>query len=399
MMVAVGFSPRLAIQKGGRRGATLERALIPFHSTVATRRHILSVLLPWVETHGYHRDFATREGSCPFLHFPVTACVLALGCPQSSVGRQMTDPENFEVFVRNYQDMVFSTALRLLGNPADAEDIAQTVFLKAYERFAELSHSPTLGGWLKAVATNLSLNHLSRYRARWRFFSELRTDDSEFVDDQPAPEAPEQSLAEADDRRWLKRDPPTPRRPTRAPSALSFSGSQLRGDRRDAGHFSGQGQDRHSSRAPSLAQDCPARGLSELGANRGAPVSRRATRRRENPLAAFPCGPPCNDSRVVCRPVSHLIPHALVPMEPDPRLEHFIDEQLRRLPPLTAPLTLLTRVMTAIATRAGLPWWSRRGGTGRARCKRRCWSWPWRRPPWPSAAIWFWARDSARIRN
>jgi RNA polymerase sigma-70 factor (ECF subfamily) len=118
----------------------------------------------------------------------------------------MTDPENFEVFVRNYQDMVFSTALRLLGNSADAEDIAQTVFLKAYERFAELSHSPAVGGWLKAVATNLSLNHLSRYRARWRFFSEMRSeeDDSEFIEDQPAPDALEQSLAQADDRRWLE---------------------------------------------------------------------------------------------------------------------------------------------------------------------------------------------------
>ena len=70
-----------------------------------------------------------EKGPFLFCNFPVTACVLALGCPQSSVGRQITDPENFEVFVRNYQDMVFSTALRLLGNPADAEDIAQTVFL------------------------------------------------------------------------------------------------------------------------------------------------------------------------------------------------------------------------------------------------------------------------------
>jgi RNA polymerase sigma-70 factor, ECF subfamily len=118
----------------------------------------------------------------------------------------MTDPEIFEVFVRNYQDMVFSTALRLIGNPADAEDIAQTVFLKAYERFAELAHSPAVAGWLKAVATNLSLNHLSRYRARWRFFSEMRSeeDDGEFVEDQPAPDALEQSLAQADDRRWLE---------------------------------------------------------------------------------------------------------------------------------------------------------------------------------------------------
>jgi RNA polymerase sigma-70 factor, ECF subfamily len=78
-----------------------------------------------------------------------------------------------------YQDMVFSTAARLTGNDAQAEDIAQDVFLKAYENFEHLRSSPTAGGWLKTVATRLTLNHLSRYRRRWRFFSELRRDDSD----------------------------------------------------------------------------------------------------------------------------------------------------------------------------------------------------------------------------
>ena len=85
----------------------------------------------------------------------------------------MTDAEHFEAFVREFQDMVFATAVRLLGNPAEAEDVAQTVFLRAFERFATIGHSPTAPGWLKTVATNLCLNHLSRYRARWQFFSEL----------------------------------------------------------------------------------------------------------------------------------------------------------------------------------------------------------------------------------
>ncbi len=75
-----------------------------------------------------------------------------------------------------YQDMVFSTAARLTGNDAQAEDIAQEVFLKAYEHFPSLRSSPTAGGWLKTVATRLTLNHLSRYRRRWRFFSEMGTD-------------------------------------------------------------------------------------------------------------------------------------------------------------------------------------------------------------------------------
>jgi len=77
-----------------------------------------------------------------------------------------------------YQDMVFSTAARLLGNEAQAQDVAQDVFLKAFENFEQLRTSTTKGGWLKTVTTNLSLNHLSRYRRRWRFFSEFHRDEA-----------------------------------------------------------------------------------------------------------------------------------------------------------------------------------------------------------------------------
>jgi RNA polymerase sigma-70 factor, ECF subfamily len=94
---------------------------------------------------------------------------------------------DFTTFMRNYQDMVFSTAARLTGNDAQAEDISQEVFLKAYENYSHLSTSPTAGGWLKTVATNLSLNHLSRYRNRWRFFSEFKRDTGA-GDDRDAPE-------------------------------------------------------------------------------------------------------------------------------------------------------------------------------------------------------------------
>jgi RNA polymerase sigma-70 factor (ECF subfamily) len=75
--------------------------------------------------------------------------------------------------MRKYQDMVFTTSARLVRNDAQAEDISQEVFIKAYENFEMLSASPAAGGWLKTVATNLSLNHLQRYRNRWRFFSEI----------------------------------------------------------------------------------------------------------------------------------------------------------------------------------------------------------------------------------
>jgi RNA polymerase sigma-70 factor, ECF subfamily len=118
----------------------------------------------------------------------------------------MTESTNFESFMRAYQNMVFSTAVRLLGNDAEAQDIAQDVFLKAYERFQELSQSPTVGGWLKTVTTNLCLNHLSRYRARWRFFSEMlsRDDDDDATLDIPAPDTMSDKVDEADYRRLLE---------------------------------------------------------------------------------------------------------------------------------------------------------------------------------------------------
>jgi len=111
----------------------------------------------------------------------------------------MTDAQQFEAFMQNYQNMVFSTAIRLVANQAEAEDITQDVFLKAYERFADLRQSPTAGGWLKTVATNMSLNHLSRYRARWSFFSELAAPGGDEPEkDFPAPQDLEEELAQAD---------------------------------------------------------------------------------------------------------------------------------------------------------------------------------------------------------
>jgi RNA polymerase sigma-70 factor (ECF subfamily) len=115
----------------------------------------------------------------------------------------MSDQTKFAEFMRAYQNMVFSTAVRLLGNEIEAEDISQEVFLKAFEHFESLSSSPTAGGWLKTVTRNLCLNHLTRYRARWRFFSEFFSGDDESDErpfDVPAPETSSTQAHEADQR-------------------------------------------------------------------------------------------------------------------------------------------------------------------------------------------------------
>ena len=149
----------------------------------------------------------------------------------------MTDADRFEAFIREYQDMVFATAVRLLGNPVDAEDVSQTVFLKAYERFDEMGTSPTVAGWLKTVTTNLCLNHLGRYRSRWRLFSELRRDDDEAGFEEGVPDTAVAGAAlDEDDRRRqleeaLRRLPDSP---ARAARVVSLRRAELSADCRHA---------------------------------------------------------------------------------------------------------------------------------------------------------------------
>ena len=108
--------------------------------------------------------------------------------------------------------MVFATAVRLLGRPAEAEDVAQSVFLKAFERFSALDGNPAAPGWLKTVTTNACLNHLARHRSRWRLFSELDRPQGHAGPGlafsallrAPAGQEPDRAYAEADESRRLE---------------------------------------------------------------------------------------------------------------------------------------------------------------------------------------------------
>jgi RNA polymerase sigma-70 factor, ECF subfamily len=116
-------------------------------------------------------------------------------------------PTDFTTFMRNYQDMVYSTAVRLIGNETQAEDIAQDVFLKAHQHWDNLRGSPTAGGWLKTVATNLSLNHIQRYKKRWSFFSDLVRSDDEGGEQEVEFAAPDTFFAGLDSgerRAWVE---------------------------------------------------------------------------------------------------------------------------------------------------------------------------------------------------
>lgn len=66
-----------------------------------------------------------------------------------------------ELFSR-HQSAAYTAALRLLGEKAEAEDIAQDALVKAYTRLADLDEGTNFAAWLRRIAVNLSLNALRR---------------------------------------------------------------------------------------------------------------------------------------------------------------------------------------------------------------------------------------------
>ena len=67
-----------------------------------------------------------------------------------------------------HQRTAYTAALRLLGEPADAEDVAQDALVQAYTHLAELRQGADFAPWLRRIAVTRSLNVLRR-RGRLRF--------------------------------------------------------------------------------------------------------------------------------------------------------------------------------------------------------------------------------------
>jgi RNA polymerase sigma-70 factor (ECF subfamily) len=70
------------------------------------------------------------------------------------------DRTAFEQLVVRYQKPVFNAALRLLRDPEDARDVAQTTFLKVFEHIADYDPSFKFYSWIYRIAINESLNAL-----------------------------------------------------------------------------------------------------------------------------------------------------------------------------------------------------------------------------------------------
>ena len=77
----------------------------------------------------------------------------------------MADQANFEADAMQYAPQLYSAALRMTRNPADAEDVVQETFLKAYRGYHTFQEGTNLKAWLYRILTNAYIN---RYRKKTR---------------------------------------------------------------------------------------------------------------------------------------------------------------------------------------------------------------------------------------
>jgi len=95
------------------------------------------------------------------------------------------DKRAFEALVDRYQKPVFNAALRMLRNPEDARDVAQSVFLKVFEHLADYDPKYRFYSWIYRIALNESINTLDR-RHRHEPVSVEEVDDRRGAEDEVA---------------------------------------------------------------------------------------------------------------------------------------------------------------------------------------------------------------------
>lgn len=76
------------------------------------------------------------------------------------------DERAFNVLVRAYERRVFALVLRMIGNRAEAEDLAQEVFVQVFKAIASFRGESKLSTWVYRIAINLCKNRSKYLRVR-----------------------------------------------------------------------------------------------------------------------------------------------------------------------------------------------------------------------------------------
>lgn len=77
---------------------------------------------------------------------------------------QRGDRQAYGELVVRYERTVYAVVYRRLGNHAEAQEVAQEVFVKAMTKISQLRHPECFGGWLRSAANRMAINRAVRRR-------------------------------------------------------------------------------------------------------------------------------------------------------------------------------------------------------------------------------------------
>jgi RNA polymerase sigma-70 factor (ECF subfamily) len=111
------------------------------------------------------------------------------------------DAASYDVLVQRHAQYAYNLALRVVGDPLEAEDLTQEAFLRAWQALPRFRSQASFRTWLYRIVTNLCFNRLPKMR------KELMALDpgDELIDLPDARQEVEPALLSTELRQWLHR--------------------------------------------------------------------------------------------------------------------------------------------------------------------------------------------------
>lgn len=106
----------------------------------------------------------------------------------------------FEALFMEHWAPIFRVLQRLVGDPAEAEDLALETFFRLYQRYPPRETEFNIGGWLYRVATNLGLHSIRNWKRREHY----ETTAGKFALEETRSDQPAEILAEAEEHRLVR---------------------------------------------------------------------------------------------------------------------------------------------------------------------------------------------------
>lgn len=82
---------------------------------------------------------------------------------------QQGDEQAFKKLIDECQDMVYNTALGIIQNEDEADEITQEVFIKVFQSISSFKGNAKISTWLYQITVNKALDYLKKEKQRKRF--------------------------------------------------------------------------------------------------------------------------------------------------------------------------------------------------------------------------------------